>query len=480
MNSPLRFLYLTVIVQVFLTSVITYYLVTDEYRKLSSESLKTLENFFYQQKKQELKNYTALATAAVEHLSLEGEANSQLQKDKVADILNLMLYDGDDGYFFIYDETGTNVSHPKEPFRVGKNWWELENRGEKIIQILIKNAQAGGDFYKYHWSKPSSGVLSEKMSYSIYLQDLNWMLGTGIYLDDVNNQLKKLQLEIDQHIYKTKQIILAVALTSLALLFLFGTFIYLKQKRKNDITINKLGQRIINLQEEERRHISRNLHDGIVQILISIKYSLEATGLLLKKQQQDKPKCLLQAEQNLSTAIQEIRRISHHLHPRVLDELGLSSAIDALVKEFSERTGLQVKITTPAVRKILPDNISSSLYRMVQESLTNIEKHAQATNVDIEMTLNRKWLTLKIADDGVGFKTRKQLREKDFGIGLRNLAERIEYHNGHFNYSSSSAGTIIVARIPTIGFASYFNNTSSGFEKNQSKFNIKDSSEGKL
>jgi len=94
--------------------------------------------------------------------------------------------------------------------------------------------------------------------------------------------------------------------------------------------------------------------------------------------------------------------------------------------------------------------------------------------------MNRKWLTLKIADDGVGFKTRKQLREKDFGIGLRNLAERIEYHNGHFNYSSSSAGTIIVARIPTIGFASYFNNTSSGFEKNQSKFNIKDSSEGKL
>ncbi|MEM5527700.1 cache domain-containing protein [Gammaproteobacteria bacterium AS21] len=480
MNSPLRFLYLTVIVQVLLTSVITYYLVTDEYRKLSSESLKTLESFFYQQKKQELKNYTALATAAVKHLSLTGEANSQLQKDKVADILNLMLYDGDDGYFFIYDETGTNISHPKESFRVGKNWWELENRGEKIIQILIKNAQAGGDFYQYHWSKPSSGVLSEKMSYSIYLEDLNWMLGTGIYLDDVNNQLKKLQLEIDQHISKTKQIILVVALSSLALLFLFGTYIYFKQKRKNDITINKLGQRIINLQEEERRHISRNLHDGIVQILISIKYSLEATGLLLKKQQQQKPKSLLQAEQNLSTAIQEIRRISHHLHPRVLDELGLSSAIDALAKEFSERTGLQVKIITPAVRKILPDNISSSLYRMVQESLTNIEKHAQASNVKIEMTLERKWLTLKVADDGVGFKTRKQLREKDFGIGLRNLAERIEYHNGHFTYSSSTAGTIIVAQIPTVGFASYFNSTSSGFEQNQAKLNMTDSSEGKL
>jgi len=456
MNFPLRFLYLAAIFQVILTAIITYHLVTDEYRNLSSQSLKTLEKFFYDQKKQELKNYTSLATAAVEHLSLPSKESNEHHRHAVAGILNQMLYDADDGYFFVYDEYGNSISHPKEPFRVGKNWWELENRGEKIIQILINNAKSGGDFYQYQWLKPSSKQVSEKMSYSIYLKDMNWMLGTGVYLDDVNNQLQLIQQEIDQHIDRTKQIILLVALSSLALLFIFGAFIYLKQKKSSDLTINKLGQKIINLQEEERRHISRDLHDGIIQILVSIKYSLEATGLVLRQQEQQKPQPLLKAEQNLSTAIQEIRRISHHLHPRILDELGLSRAVDSLAKEFSERTQVAVEVTSPAVKKLLPDNISSTLYRVVQESLTNIEKHAAADCVVISLNITKKWLTLTISDDGQGFSTRSKQQLGDFGIGLRNLAERIEYHNGQFSYQSSSKGTTVIAKIPTTSFVNYF------------------------
>lgn len=459
MTFSLRLLYIAVF-QVILTAVITYFLVTDEYRKLSNESLRTLEHFLKEQKQQELKNYTSLAISAVENIYQHGDQGTNVIKLQVANMLGSLLYNGEDGYFFVYDDKGIGISHPKEPFRVGKNWWDLEdNKGEKIIQILINNAKNGGGFYYYPWHKPSSNQVSQKMSYSVYLTQWNWMIGTGVYLDDVNNQLNKLQQEIDLHIDRTKQIILLVAMSSIAFIFLFGLVAHLNQKKKSDLKIDELGQKIINLQEEERRHISRELHDGIVQILVSIKYSIEATGLFLTKEKLPKPVPLLHAEANLSTAIQEIRRISHHLHPRILDELGLSSAMDSLAAEFSERTRIKIKVTKPAVRKLLPDHISTTLYRVVQESLTNIEKHAEATEVSIDLSINKKWLTLTIIDNGQGFDTEPGSNKNVFGIGLRNLAERVEYHCGQFEYHSSSQGTAIKARIPTASFVNYFNQT---------------------
>jgi len=224
-----------------------------------------------------------------------------------------------------------------------------------------------------------------------------------------------------------------------------------------------LGQKIINLQEEEHRHISRELHDGIVQILVSIKYSIEATGIYLSQSKQQKPKSLQDAESNLSVAIQEIRRISHHLHPRILDELGLSAAMVALSKEFSEQTNIKVDVIKPKLKKLLPDNINTTLYRVVQESLTNIQKHAKATAVIIELSINNSWLTLTISDNGKGFDNsdikKNKNNQESFGIGLRNLAERIEYHSGLFKVFCSNKGTTVEAKIPTRCFANYFNTT---------------------
>ena len=429
MRLPLRLLYIAVF-QVILTSVVIYFFVSSEYRELSNQSLQTLEHFLIDQKKQELKNYTSLAVSSIGQLLKSNDSDSLNTKNEAANLLSNMLYEGDNGYFFVYDGKGTNIAHPKEPFRVGKNWWDLENdNGDKIVQILINNAKAGGDFYRYKWSKPSTNTIVDKMGYSIFIDKWQWMIGTGVYLDDVNQQVSQLQKEMDQHINKTQQIVLIVALGSIFVIFIFGLAINWNQKKKTDLKINELGQRIINLQEEEHRHISRELHDGIVQILVSIKYSIEATGIFLSQSNQEKPKSLRDAEKNLSTAIQEIRRISHHLHPRILDELGLSAAMEALSNEFSELTGINVTVIKPKLRKLLPDNINTTLYRVVQESLTNIQKHAQASHVVIKLSINNSWLTLTINDNGIGFKGHKNNYNDDYGIGLRNLAERIEYHS---------------------------------------------------
>ncbi|WP_441002391.1 cache domain-containing protein [Pseudocolwellia agarivorans] len=456
MTLPLRLLYIAVF-QVILTSVITYYLVSNEYRELSVKTVKALESFLIKQKEQELKNYTSIALTSVEHMYPSDKSNDNKVKGVVADIVENMLYNGDDGYFFIYDVHGNNVVHPKQPNRVGKSWWDLrDSNGEMIIQVLIKNAQKGGDFYRYNWSKPSEGQQSEKMGYSTMIERWDWMIGTGVYLDDVYKQLNETQNEINRHINRTKKIILVVALSSIFFIFIFGFAVNLSHKRKAEEKINELSQRVIDVQEEENRHISRELHDGIIQILVSIKYSLEATRLSLLKNKQEKPEPLTHAEKNLTFAIQEVRRISHHMHPQVLDELGLSVAIESIAQDFSKRTGVEIQVFKPSLRKLLPDFINTTLFRVVQETLTNIQKHAEAKSVIISLSIQDDWLTLTIKDDGKGFDIQNNNTSYE-GIGLRNLAERVQYHKGEFNIKSSKKGTLITVKIPTASFVNHFN-----------------------
>lgn len=456
MSFSLRIQFFAV-AQVILTALLTYFFVTNEYRDLSNQNVKTLESFLLSQKQQELQNYTAIAKASIEHIYAAAAADDEVAKKKVADILSTLIYNGHDGYFFVYDDKGTNIVLPTEPYRVGQNYWDITNdKGEKTIQILIENAKQGGDFYRYPWNQPSTETVTEKLSYSDFLPKWGWMMGTGVYLDNVKSQLGVVQNAIDTHIQNTRFIILLVALTSIFVIFGVGAIVQFTQKKESDAKISKLGQKIVSLQEEEQRHISRELHDGIVQVMVSIKYSLEATGKHLNKLSIEKPAPLQSAEVNLANAINEIRRISHHLHPRILDELGLSEAMEALAKEFSERTGIKVTLEKPALRKLLTDEINTTLYRVVQECIVNIEKHANASEVHIELVIKDNWLTLSIKDNGTGISKEALDGKSGHGIGTRNLAERVEYHRGKFIIKSSSKGTTVIAKIPRAEFANHY------------------------
>ena len=452
MTIPLRMLYISVI-QVILTAVITYYLVTNQYRELSENNVRTLETFLISQKEQELKNYTAIALSSVEHMhGLIGDSSQRV----VEEMFENMLYNDEDGYFFIYDDKAVAIVHPKQPDLVGKSWWDLEDdNGDKTIQMLLKRAHEGGGFYRYNWLKPSENDEELKLSYSVYSDKWQWMLGTGVYLDDVYEQLGNLQKEINNHLNNTKQIILIVALSSIFFIFLFGLSVNLNHKKRAEAKITQLGQRVIDVQEEENRHIARELHDGIIQILVSIKYSLEATSMFISKNQQEKPAPLTQAENSLKVAIQEVRRISHHMHPQILDELGLSDAIESIANDFSKGSNVKVKVIKPVLRKLLPDFINTTLFRVVQESLINIQKHADAQNILIEISINNTWLTMMIKDDGIGFDV-KEINNNS-GIGLRNLVERVEHHLGTLDIESSNLGTTLTVKIPTASFVNHFN-----------------------
>lgn len=466
MTLPLRLFYIAVL-HVILTSFATYILVSNEYRELSKQNVEALERFLILQKEQELKNYTSIAMSTIDKINQQYDGDIKITKPIVANILESMLYNEEDGYFFVYDKTGLGIVHPKEPYRVGKPWWDLEDGdGNKVIQMLLTQSDNGGGFIRYNWNKPSEKIQIEKMSYARYIGDWDWMLGTGVYLDDVYAQLGKIQTEINTHINNTEKIILIIAISSIFFIFIFGIGMNLNHKKRAEKKINELGQRVVDVQEEENRHISRELHDGIIQTLVSIKFSLEATGMFLSRDKQAKPEPLIQAENNLNIAIQEVRRISHHMHPQILDELGLSAAIDSLAQDFTQRTNVQIHFEKPVLRKLLPDFINTTLFRVVQESLINIQKHANAQNVEIKLSIQSNWLTLSIKDDGRGFKVPPNEEGCDSGIGLRNLAERVEYNKGKFSISSSSHGTQTDVKIPTASFVNHFNQSTMRSDKN--------------
>ena len=152
----------------------------------------------------------------------------------------------------------------------------------------------------------------------------------------------------------------------------------------------------------------------------------------------------------LNVAITEVRRISRDLRPSALDDLGLSPALKSLSSEFSLRTGVEIEVSTISFRDALPPDAKTTLFRVAQKTLTNIERHAQATRVTLDLSVSRNGVVLTISDNGKGFETQRRGANGKTadGIGLRNMHERLEFHNGELTVSSSGNGTTITARLP--------------------------------
>ena len=155
-------------------------------------------------------------------------------------------------------------------------------------------------------------------------------------------------------------------------------------------------------QEEERGRVARELHDGISQILVGVRYALETARRRLAAGDARAEDTLDRGAAHLSTAIQEVRRISRDLRPGALDDLGLGPALKALSEDFGRRTGIVTEFDTVVFRNRLDDEAKIALYRVAQEALTNIERHSGATRVHIDLRGHASGGTLRITDNGCG------------------------------------------------------------------------------
>ncbi|HZR59027.1 MAG TPA: sensor histidine kinase [Terriglobales bacterium] len=216
-------------------------------------------------------------------------------------------------------------------------------------------------------------------------------------------------------------------------------------------TLRNLSQRLLRLQDEERRRIARDLHDSTGQVLTALKISLA----VFQQRFGDLPAAKGSLAEIISLtdqALQEIRTMSYLLHPPTLDHSGFISAARWYVSGVAERSGIKAELDLPENELRLPDTVERVLFRVLQESLTNVLRHANADRVRIRFVTNQKSAILEIADDGEGIPSellaRLKSMETDGGVGLAGMRERIHELNGDLKLESDNEGTTVKVTVP--------------------------------
>jgi signal transduction histidine kinase len=203
-------------------------------------------------------------------------------------------------------------------------------------------------------------------------------------------------------------------------------------------------RRVVEAQELERRRLARELHDETGQALTSILLGLKPledalAGHPAKAQ-------LAELREHVVLALQDVRRLAVELRPKVLDDFGLVAALERLTETFSEQTGIEVDFHSALAETRLPSEVETALFRVVQEALTNVVKHAGAGRISVSVGRRGSAVAAVIEDDGAGF---DPAASRDGGVGLLGMRERLALLDGHLEVESSAgSGTTIVAEVP--------------------------------
>lgn len=218
------------------------------------------------------------------------------------------------------------------------------------------------------------------------------------------------------------------------------------KQKEAELALRALPRHISRAQDAERHRVARELHDGVSQLLVSARFRLDEAFRILTNPSGARGH-VDRARRTLAQAIHEVRRISHALRPRALDEFGLLAALSALLEEFQTRTGIGVHHRKPRSYRALAPAVAENLYRIAQESLTNIERHASAQCVRVALRASTKQITMTIEDDGRGISTSRLNRSH--GLGLLHMRERAESLGGTLLVGKRGRrGTLITVQIP--------------------------------
>jgi signal transduction histidine kinase len=209
--------------------------------------------------------------------------------------------------------------------------------------------------------------------------------------------------------------------------------------------LQRLSARLVAAQEQERQTLSRELHDQVGQALTAIKIDVARAEQSLLPSQADLSERLRRARQGADETLEIIRRMSMLLRPSMLDDLGLSAALGWYTKQFSASTAIRVSLNDDGSADLLPDAEKTSLYRIVQEALTNCARHSEARSILIQLASEEQQYVVRIEDDGKGFTPARSAR----GLGLIGIEERVAEMGGALNLDSKpGAGTRIFISIP--------------------------------
>ncbi|HET9401303.1 MAG TPA: response regulator [Candidatus Acidoferrales bacterium] len=211
----------------------------------------------------------------------------------------------------------------------------------------------------------------------------------------------------------------------------------------------RLSQQLLHIQDEERRRIARELHDGLAQYLAGAMMQMECVKIAGNAKFNDH---LIDARQLIERALLETRTVSHLLHPPLLDEMGLESAVAWYVEGFAKRSGINVSVAIePNIRR-LDVEIETAIFRIIQECLTNVHRHSGSSAANIQLSREGDLLVLQVGDNGKGISTDRRSDTVAPGVGIAGMRERVRQLKGQLSISSKpGGGTTVVATLPSLG-----------------------------
>ncbi len=223
----------------------------------------------------------------------------------------------------------------------------------------------------------------------------------------------------------------------------------LEQSQHMQEQLRLLSRQLMSAQEEERKMISRELHDQIAQTLTGINIRLASLKAGATRNNKGLQKKISSTQRLVEKSVDIVHRFARELRPTVLDDLGLIPALHSFVKIFSKRTHIHVRLKVFAGVEQLDNNKRTILYRVAQEALTNVARHAQASRVEVSIQKLSDCVCMKITDDGKSFNVERALHSNGGKhLGLLNMRERLEMVGGHFGVESvQGKGTTITAQL---------------------------------
>jgi PAS domain S-box-containing protein len=214
--------------------------------------------------------------------------------------------------------------------------------------------------------------------------------------------------------------------------------------------VRELSARLLQLQDAERRHIARELHDSVGQYLAAMNMNIAAVRREKEKLSSTAAQCLEDTAAIQEQLSNEIRTMSYLLHPPLLDESGLESAIKWYIEGFAERSKIKVNLKMPPDLERLPRELELSLFRIVQECLTNVHRHSGSSTAVVRLSESRGKVKLEVKDRGKGIPREKLNGStgKSLGVGLRGMRERVRQLGGDLQVESDENGTSVTALLP--------------------------------
>lgn len=399
----------------------------------------------------ELGQLVEVARVIIQRMADQPGELQMKQRQVLAVLAQLKL--GRNGYFFVYDAQGRLMLEPHSMQLDGVDFCDpAQGSGMQQASYILNTAQQGGGIVQYDWQMPSSQQKSTKISYVAPAERWGWTIGTGVYMDDVDESLERIEKKSKQELNLIFEVTFLVGL--FFLIFVFG--FYYGLHRHIFLSINKhimqLRGDVAQGGEHVRESFARDLHDGVLQVMASTQYLLESAkhqqgpSLAASQASNATAEALIdRALSQLGSALRDVRNMMHRINNASIAQ-GLEPAMAQLL-ETARELGFSTSLNLQGPLEAIPQGMQLDVYRITQEALSNAQSHSQGDVIEVSLRVQAHGVQLSIRDNGRGAQS-FTASDPQRGMGVRNIKARVAQHGGSCHWHADSNGVELLIEWP--------------------------------